>query len=126
MKIAIPKEIKANEKCGAVIVDISIDQGGCVETMYPTTHENPTFNVDGIVHCGVANIPGCVPITLTLALTNATLPYVLQMANKRYKQALEESPALMKGPNIIGGKITHKKVAEAFGLEYHPAESIVD
>ena len=120
------KEIKANEKRGAVIVDISIDQGGCVETMHPTTHEKPTFIVDGIVHYGVANMPGSVPVTSTLALTNATLPYVLQMANKRYKQALEESPALMKGPNIIGGKITHKKVAEAFGLEYHPAESIVD
>ena len=111
---------------GAVIVDVSIDQGGCVETMHPTTHENPTFIVDGIVHYGVANMPGGVPITSTLALTNATLPYVLKLANKGYQQALKESPALLKGLNIIGGKITHKKVAEAFGLEYHPAESFID
>ena len=104
---------------GAVIVDVSIDQGGCVETMHPTTHEKPTFIVDGVVHYGVANMPGSVPITSTLALTNATLPYVLQLANKGYRQALKESPALLKGLNIIGGKITHKKVAEAFGLEYH-------
>jgi alanine dehydrogenase len=111
---------------GAVIVDVSIDQGGCVETMHPTTHENPTFIVDGIVHYGVANMPGGVPLTSTLALTNATLPYVLKLANKGYQQALKEYPALLKGLNIIGGKITHKKVAEAFGLEYHAAESIID
>ena len=111
---------------GAVIVDVSIDQGGCVETMHPTTHEDPTFIVDGIVHYGVANMPGGVPVTSTLALTNATLPYVLQLANKGYRQALRDSPALLKGLNIIDGKITHRKVAEAFGLEYHAAESIVD
>ena len=110
---------------GAVIVDVSIDQGGCVETMRPTTHENPTFIVDGIVHYGVANMPGGVPLTATLALTNATLPYVLQLVNRGYRQALKESPALLKGLNIIGGKVTHKKVAETFGLEYHAAESIV-
>ncbi len=111
---------------GAVIVDVSIDQGGCVETMHATTHENPTFIVDGIVHYGVANMPGSVPLTSTLALTNATLPYVMQLANKGYRQALRESAALLKGLNIIGGKITHRKVAEAFGLEHQPAESFVD
>jgi alanine dehydrogenase len=111
---------------GAVIVDVSIDQGGCVETMHPTTHENPTFIVDGIVHYGVANMPGGVPLTSTLALTNATLPYVLKLANKGYLQALKESLALLKGLNIIDGKLTHKKVAEAFGLDYHTSESIVD
>jgi len=111
---------------GAVIVDVSIDQGGCVETMHPTTHENPTFIVDGIVHYGVANMPGGVPLTSTLALTNATLPYVQQLANKGCKQALKQSTALLKGLNIIAGKVTHKKVAEAFGLDYHPAESFVD
>jgi alanine dehydrogenase len=108
---------------GAVIVDVSIDQGGCVATMHPTTHEDPTFIVDGIVHYGVANMPGGVPLTATLALTNATLPYVLQLANKGYRQALGESPALLKGLNIIDGKITHRKVAEAFGMEYHAAGS---
>jgi alanine dehydrogenase len=110
---------------GAVIVDVSIDQGGCVETMHPTTHENPTFIVDGIVHYGVANMPGGVPLTATLALTNATLPYVLQLANQGYRQALRESPALLKGLNIIGGKVTHRKVAEAFGLEYRAGESLI-
>jgi alanine dehydrogenase len=119
------EDLKTMHK-GAVIVDISIDQGGCVETMHPTTHENPTFIVDGIVHYGVANMPGGVPLTSTLALTNATLPFVLQLANKGYRQALKQSPALLKGLNIIAGKITHKKVAEAFGLDYHPAESIVE
>lgn len=119
------EDLKTMHK-GAVIVDVSIDQGGCVETMHPTTHEDPTFIVDGIVHYGVANMPGGVPLTSTLALTNATLPYVLQLANKGYRQALKESPTLLKGLNIIGGKITHKKVAEAFGLEYHAAESLVD
>jgi alanine dehydrogenase len=110
---------------GAVIVDVSIDQGGCVETMHPTTHENPTFIVDSIVHYGVANMPGGVPLTATLALTNATLPYVLQLANNGCKQALKENPALLKGLNIIGGKITHRKVAEAFGMEYHAVESCI-
>lgn len=111
---------------GAVIVDISVDQGGVCETMQPTTHENPTFIVDGIIHYGVANMPGGVPVTSTLALTNATLPYVLQLANNGYRQALKDCPALLKGLNICSGKITHRKVAEAFGLEYHPAETVID
>ena len=119
------EDLKVMHK-GAVIVDVSIDQGGCVETMHPTTHEDPTFIVDGIVHYGVANMPGGVPLTSTLALTNATLPYVLRLANQGYRQAIKESPALLKGLNIIGGKVTHKKVAEAFGLDYHAAESVSD
>ena len=125
-----PKLIRREDlktmRAGAVIVDVSIDQGGCVETSHPTTHENPTFIVDGVVHYSVANMPGGVPITSTLALTNATLPYVLKLANKGCTQALKESPALLKGLNITGGKVTHKKVAEAFGLEYHAAESMID
>jgi alanine dehydrogenase len=111
---------------GAVIVDVAIDQGGCVETMYPTTHENPTFVVDGVIHYGVANMPGGVPTTSTLALTNATLPYVLKLADKGWRQALKESPALLKGLNICGGKVTHRKVAEAFGMEHVPAASMLD
>ncbi|OIR19876.1 alanine dehydrogenase 2 [mine drainage metagenome] len=111
---------------GAVIVDVSVDQGGCIETTHPTTHENPTFIVDGVVHYGVANMPGGVPITSTLALTNATLPYVLKLANKGYRQALKESSALQNGLNIISGMVTHRKVAEAFGMDYHPAESFLD
>jgi alanine dehydrogenase len=110
---------------GAVIVDVAIDQGGCVETMKPTTHENPTFIVDGIVHYGVANIPGGVPVTATLALTNATLPYVLTLANKGCVHALKENPGLLMGLNIMAGKITHRKVAEAFGFEHHAAESVI-
>jgi alanine dehydrogenase len=124
-KLIRREDLKTMHK-GAVIVDVDIDQGGCVETMRPTTHENPTFIVDGVIHYGVANMPGGVPLTSTLALTNATLPYVLKLANKGYQQALKESPALLKGLNIIGGKVAHRKVAEAFGLEFHPAESLLD
>ncbi len=103
---------------GSVIVDVAIDQGGCVETMKPTTHENPTYVVDGVIHYAVANMPGGVPRTSTLALTNATLPYGLQLANKGWKQALRENPALLKGLNMADGKVTYAAVAEAFGLEY--------
>lgn len=124
-RLILREDLEIMQK-GAVIVDVSIDQGGCVETMHPTTHENPTFIVDGIVHYGVANIPGGVPLTSTLALTNATLPYVLELANKGCRRALGESPALLKGLNVSDGKVTHKKVAEAFGLEYHPAETFID
>ena len=124
-KLIRREDLKTMHK-GAVIVDVCIDQGGCVETMHPTTHENPTFIVEGIIHYGVANMPGGVPLTSTLALTNATLPYVLKLANQGYRQALKESPALLNGLNIIGGKVTHRKVAEAFGLDYHPAEALLD
>jgi alanine dehydrogenase len=103
---------------GAVIVDVAIDQGGCVETIKATTHENPTYVVDGIIHYGVANMPGGVPRTSTLALTNATLPYALQLANKGWKQALRDNPALLRGLNMTDGKVTYPGVAEAFGLEY--------
>ncbi len=123
-KLIRREDLKTMHK-GAVIVDVAIDQGGCVETMHPTTHENPTFIVEGIIHYGVANMPGGVPLTSTLALTNATLPYVLKLANQGYRQALKESPALLNGLNIIGGKVAHRKVAEAFGLDYHPAESMI-
>jgi len=115
-----------NMREGAVIVDVAIDQGGCVETMHPTTHENPTFIVDGIVHYGVANMPGGLPLTATLALTNATLPYVQQLANEGCKQALKNNRALLKGANIIAGKVTQQKVAEAFDMGYQSAESLLD
>src|SRR5579872_6868704 len=102
---------------GSVIVDVAIDQGGCVETIHATTHENPTYVVDDIIHYGVANMPGGVPRTSTLALTNATFPYALTLANKGWKKALAESPALLKGLNVVDGKVTYKGVAEAFGME---------
>jgi alanine dehydrogenase len=110
---------------GSVIVDVAIDQGGCVETIHATTHENPTYVVDGVIHYGVANMPGGVPRTSTLALTNATLPYALQLANKGWKQALRDNPALLKGLNMFDGKITYPGVAAAFGMEYHdPAQFV--
>lgn len=106
---------------GAVIVDVAVDQGGCAETTHPTTHEHPTYMVGGVIHYAVANMPGGVPRTSTLALTNATLPYVLQLANKGWKQALRDNGALLKGLNIADGKITHQAVAAAFGAFMHEA-----
>ena len=108
---------------GAVIVDVAIDQGGCVETIKATTHENPTYIIDGIIHYGVANMPGGVPRTSTLALTNATFPYAMQLANKGWKQALKENLALKKGLNVVDGKVTYAAVAEAFGLPFTPPDS---
>lgn len=117
-----PKLIRRDDlrgmRPGAVIVDVAVDQGGCVETIRPTTHENPTYVVDGVIHYGVANMPGGVPRTSTLALTNATLPYALQLANKGWKKALRENPALVKGLNMTGGQVTYEAVAESFGLEF--------
>src|SRR5438128_5474890 len=110
---------------GAVIVDVAIDQGGCVETIHATTHENPTYVVDDIIHYGGANLPGGVPRTSTLALTNATFPYAMQLANKGWKQALKDNAALRKGLNITDGHVTYPGVAESFGMEYHePAQFV--
>jgi len=106
-------------QAGSVIVDVAIDQGGCVETIHATTHENPTYIVDGVIHYGVANMPGGVPRTSTVALTNATLPYAVELPNKGWKKALKESAALRKGLNMSDGKVTYPGVAEAFGLELH-------
>ncbi len=113
----VRKEDLKTMQQGSVIVDVAIDQGGCVETIHATTHENPTYVVDGVIHYGVANMPGGVPRTSTLALTNATLPYAIQLANKGWKKALKENAALLKGLNISDGKVTYPGVAEAFGLE---------
>lgn len=101
---------------GSVLVDVAIDQGGCFETSHPTTHADPIFEVDGIVHYCVANIPGAVPCTSTLALTNATIPYVVKLANKGWKQACMEDSGLKLGLNVVEGKVTCPGVAEAFGL----------
>jgi alanine dehydrogenase len=100
----------------AVLVDVSIDQGGCFETSHPTTHSDPTYEVDGITHYCVANMPGAVPITSTYALTNATLPYVLDIAERGVREALEASPGLRMGLNVDRGEITHPAVAEALEL----------
>jgi alanine dehydrogenase len=101
---------------GTVVVDVAVDQGGCIETCTPTTHENPTFIIDDIVHYCVANMPGAVPYTSTLALTNATLPYALQLANKGWEKACAENEELNKGLNIANGKILYKGVADAWNL----------
>ena len=103
-------------KPGSVIVDVAVDQGGCVETIKPTTHEKPTYFVDGILHYGVANMPGGVPRTSTLALTNATLPYALRLARDGWKAACRNDRALQLGLNVVGGKVVYPGVAEAFGL----------
>ena len=105
---------------GTVMVDVAIDQGGCFETSRPTTHEDPVYYVDGILHYCVANIPGAVPYTSTLALTNATLPYALQLADKGWQRACAENEELRLGLNIVEGKVVYRSVAEAWGLPYEP------
>jgi len=123
-KLILKGDLKTMRQ-GSVIVDVAIDQGGCVETMHPTTHENPTFVVDGVIHYAVANMPGAVPRTSTFALTNATLPYALQLANKGWKQALKENGALLKGLNMVGGKVTYPAVGQAFGIPVEPASKFI-
>jgi alanine dehydrogenase len=107
---------------GSVIVDVAVDQGGCVETIKPTTHDQPTYVVDNIIHYGVANMPGGVPRTSTLALTNATLPYALKLAELGWRHACVADHTLARGVNVVDGKITYPGVAEAFGLESHPLD----
>ncbi|RKY89382.1 alanine dehydrogenase [candidate division KSB1 bacterium] len=121
----ITREMLKLMKPGSVIVDVAVDQGGCVETTHPTTHDDPTFVVDGILHYCVANMPGAVPITSTKALNNATFPYALELANKGYEKAIKENEELKKGVNIIDKKITYKGVSDAFGLKYTPIDDII-
>ena len=113
-------------KPGTVVVDVAVDQGGCIETCTPTTHENPTFVIDDIVHYCVANMPGAVPYTSTLALTNATIPYALQLANKGWKNACQQNAELQKGLNIVNGKVVYKGVADAFGLPLTPLQEVLN
>ncbi len=117
----VTKDMLKLMKPGSVLADVAIDQGGCFETSHPTTHADPIYTVDGIVHYCVANIPGAVPQTSTLALTNATLPYVLKLADKGWKEACKEDRSLFLGLNIIEGRIVYPAVAEAFGLPCYPA-----
>lgn len=123
--ILVPREYLSVLPQGAVIIDVAVDQGGCVETCRPTTHENPTYMVDGIVHYCVANMPGAVGRTSTYALTNATLPYVLNLANKGYKKAAHDHPDLREGINILEHKITCSGVAEAFNKPCHEVNSLL-
>jgi alanine dehydrogenase len=116
----ITKDMVKLLKPGSVMVDVAIDQGGCFETSHPTTHSEPTFLVDGVIQYAVANIPGAVPFTSTLALTNATLPYALRLADMGWQEACRKDAGLAEGVNVVDGKITFKAVAEAFDLEYTP------
>ena len=121
----ITKDMLSTMKPGAVIVDVAIDQGGCFETSKPTTHAEPTYVVDGVVHYCVANMPGAVPYTSTLALTNATLPYAIQLANKGWQQACKDNADLRLGLNVVNGKIVYEGVSQAFNLEYTPVSEVL-
>ncbi|OEU67835.1 MAG: alanine dehydrogenase [Desulfobacterales bacterium PC51MH44] len=121
----ITRDMLKTMKKGAVIVDVAIDQGGCFETSKPTTHNDPIYIVDGVVHYCVANMPGGVAKTSTLALTNATLPYAVEIANKGWKKAFAQNPEIKLGANVVKGKVTYKGVADAFGLEYFPIDNLL-
>ncbi len=118
----VTREMLALMEPGSVLVDVAIDQGGCFETSHPTTHEAPTYYVDGVLHYCVANIPGAVPYTSTLALTNATLPYALLLADKGWRKACADNEELRKGLNVVEGKVVYKEVAEAWNLPFEPLQ----
>lgn len=121
----ITRDMLKTMRKGTVLVDVAVDQGGCIETCKPTTHDDPIFIVDGVVHYCVANMPGAVPYTSTYALTNATLPYAIQLANKGWKKACKESEPLKKGLNVIKGKVVYQGVADAFDLPMHDVNSFL-
>jgi alanine dehydrogenase len=114
----ITRDMLKSMRPGTVLVDVAVDQGGCIETCKPTTHEDPTYIIDDVVHYCVANMPGAVPYTSTLALTNATLPYVIKLAKQGWKKACQDNDELRKGLNVIHGKVVYKAVADAFNLQY--------
>ena len=118
-------EMLKTMKKGAVLVDVAIDQGGCFETSKATTHGEPIYTVEGVVHYCVANMPGAVPKTSTLALTNATLPYAVEIANKGWQKAMQENTEIKLGANVVKGKITYQGVADAFGLEYSSIDTLL-
>jgi alanine dehydrogenase len=121
----VTKDMLKTMKQGSILVDVAIDQGGCFETSKATTHADPIYTIDGVVHYCVANMPGAVPKTSTKALTNATLPYAVQIANKGWKRAMVENPEIKLGANVIQGKVTYRGVAEAFGMDYTDIESLL-
>jgi alanine dehydrogenase len=121
----ITREMLKTMKKGSVLVDVAIDQGGCFETSKATTHSDPIYTVEGVVHYCVANMPGAVAKTSTLALTNATLPYAVEIANKGWEKAMKENMEIKLGANVIKGKVTYKGVADAFGLEYVSIDSLL-
>jgi alanine dehydrogenase len=115
----------ADMKDGAVFCDVAIDQGGCAETSHATTHDDPVYDVDGVIHYCVANMPGAVPITSTKALTNVTLPYVEAIADHGLAAAVERDRTLARGVNVLDGRITYEAVAEAHGLDFTPLEDVL-
>ncbi len=121
----VTKDMIKTMRPGTVLVDVAVDQGGCFETTVPTTHDNPTFVIDDVIHYCVANMPGAVPRTSTLALTNATLPYAIQIANKGWEVACDENNSLKKGLNIVEGEIVYREVAEAFNLPYSDSKNFI-
>lgn len=121
----VTREMLKTMKKGAVLVDVAIDQGGCFETSKATTHTDPIYTVDGVVHYCVANMPGAVAKTSTIALTNATLPYAIEIANKGWQRAMQENDEIRPGANIINGQVTYKAVADAFGLDYTPVDEFL-
>lgn len=121
----ITRDMLKEMRPGTVLVDVAVDQGGCIETCKPTTHEDPVFVIDDVVHYCVANMPGAVPYTSTIALTNATLPYAIQLADKGWKKACNENIPLRKGLNVVRGKVVYKGVADAFGLPYQEVDTIL-
>ena len=121
----ITRKMLKDMRPGTVLVDVAVDQGGCIETCKPTTHTNPTYIIDDVVHYCVANMPGAVPYTSTIALTNATLPYAIQLAEKGWKHACKDNAALKLGLNIINGKVVYQGVAEAFNLKYESVENFL-
>lgn len=121
----VTRDMLKGMKDGAVMVDVAIDQGGCFETSKATTHDEPVYTIDGVVHYCVANMPGAVAKTSTLALTNATLPYAVEIANKGWKKACQENEEIALGANIVAGQVTYKAVAQAFDLDYTPLADIL-
>ncbi len=121
----VTKDMLKTMKQGSILVDVAIDQGGCFETSKATTHADPIYTIDGVVHYCVANMPGAVPKTSTKALTNATLPYAVQIANKGWKRAMVENPEIKLGANVMQGKVTYRGVADAFGMDYTDIESLL-
>ncbi|MBD3306615.1 alanine dehydrogenase [candidate division KSB3 bacterium] len=120
----VTRDMLKTMKKGAVLIDVSIDQGGCFATSRETTHANPTYTVDEVVHYGVSNMPGAVPKTSTIALTNATLPYVVEIADKGWKRAMRENPDIRHGANVVAGKVTYQGVAAALDLDYTPIDAL--
>lgn len=121
----ITRDMLKHMKKGAVLVDVAVDQGGCFETTRPTTHQDPIYVIDDVIHYSVANMPGAVPYTSTLALTNATLPYAIQLAEQGWKTACVNNIELRKGLNVVHGKVCYRGVSDAFGLDYTPVEDIL-